>query len=120
MTDSVATISLDRKMFRQRLPLNFSFASVPVVAWLFLIVILPNLLLIGTSFLKSSAGVIVFEPSLTNYARIWNSAGFWALLWRTLSYSFIACVFATVIAYPLAFYVGRVVGRNKALLTMLI
>ncbi|APG86608.1 spermidine/putrescine transport system permease PotB (plasmid) [Sinorhizobium americanum CCGM7] len=113
-------MAADRKTFRRRLPLKFSFASVPVVAWLFLIVVLPNLLLIGTSFLRSSAGVILFEPSLANYARIWNSAGFWALLWRTLSFSFIACVFATMIAYPLAFYVGRVVGRNKALLTMLV
>ncbi|WP_026187156.1 ABC transporter permease subunit [Ensifer sp. BR816] len=120
MTDSIATIAADGKTFRRRLPLKFSFASAPVVAWLFLIVFLPNLLLIGTSFLKSSAGVILFEPSLVNYARIWNSAGFWALLWRTLSFSFIACVFATMIAYPLAFYVGRVVGRNKALLTMLV
>ena len=120
MTDSVATIAADGRIYRRRLPLNLGLASVPVVAWLFLIVVLPNLLLIGTSFLKSSAGVIVFEPSLTNYARIWNSAGFWALLWRTLSFSFIACVFATIIAYPLAFYVGRVVGRNKALLTMLV
>lgn len=120
MTDSVATMAADRKTFRRRLPLKISFASVPVVAWLFLIVVLPNLLLIGTSFLKSSAGVIIFEPSLANYARIWNSAGFWALLWRTLSFSFVACVFATIIAYPLAFYVGRVVGRNRALLTMLV
>ena len=120
MTDSVATIAADGRIYRRRLPLNLGLASVPVVAWLFLIVVLPNLLLIGTSFLKSSVGVIVFEPSLTNYARIWNSAGFWALLWRTLSFSFIACVFATIIAYPLAFYVGRVVGRNKAQLTNLV
>lgn len=100
--------------------LSFKISSVPVLAWLLLIVVLPNLLLVGTSFLKSSAGSIVFEPSLVNYARLWNSAGFWVLLFRTLSYSFAGCLIATLIAYPLAYYVGRVAGKNRALLTVLI
>jgi spermidine/putrescine transport system permease protein len=99
---------------------SFKLSSIPVLAWLFLIVVLPNTLLIAVSFLKSADGVIFFEPSLVNYSRIWNSSGFWVLLVRTLSFSFVACVFATLIAYPLAFYVGRVVRRNKALLTILI
>lgn len=100
--------------------LRFKASSVPVLAWLFLIVLLPNILLVGTSFLKSSAGSIVFEPSLVNYARLWNSSGFWVLLLRTLSYSFAGCLIATLIAYPLAYYVGRMAGRNKAFLTILI
>ena len=99
---------------------RFKASSVPVLAWLFLIVLLPNILLVGTSFLKSSAGSIVFEPSLVNYARLWNSSGFWVLLLRTLSYSFAGCLIATLIAYPLAYYVGRMAGRNKAFLTILI
>jgi spermidine/putrescine transport system permease protein len=99
---------------------SFKLSSIPVLAWLFLIVVLPNTLLIAVSFLKSADGVIFFEPSLVNYSRIWNSSGFWVLLVRTLSFSFVACVLATLIAYPLAFYVGRVVRRNKALLTILI
>ncbi len=121
MTEIVAPALSERASARrERFPLGFRLSSVPVLAWLFLIVILPNLLLIGTSFLKTSAGVFIFEPSLTNYSRMWNSAGFWVLLMRTLSFSFLACMVATLIAYPLAFYVGRVVRRNKALLTMLI
>ncbi|MEH0295488.1 ABC transporter permease subunit [Agrobacterium sp. CCNWLW71] len=81
---------------------------------------MPSLLLIGVSFLKSTGGVIRFEPSLANYQRLWNSSGFWVLLGRTLGYSFAGCFVASFIAYPLAFYVGRVATRNRALLTTLI
>ncbi|AGS26524.1 ABC transporter permease subunit [Rhizobium etli] len=121
MTDNVAS-NLTKPF--QAFPLGFkisvNLASVPVLAWLFLIIVLPNILLIGVSFLKTSGGVILFEPSLVNYTRIWNSAGFWVLLTRTLSFSFCGCVLATVIAFPLAFYVGRVARRYKTLLTVLV
>ncbi|TBY42944.1 ABC transporter permease subunit [Rhizobium leguminosarum bv. viciae] len=121
MTDNVA--SNPTKPLRAS-PLGFklslNLASVPVLGWLFLIVVLPNALLIAVSFLKTSGGVILLEPSLVNYARIWNSAGFWVLLTRTLSFSFLGCVLATVIAFPLAFYVGRVARRYKTLLTVLV
>ncbi|ASS58001.1 ABC transporter permease subunit [Rhizobium leguminosarum] len=121
MTDNVAS-NLTKPL--QASPLGFrislNLASVPVLAWLFLIVVLPNVLLIGVSFLKASGGVILLEPSLINYARIWNSAGFWVLLTRTLSFSFLGCVLATAIAFPLAFYVGRIARRYKTLLTVLV
>ncbi|EJB08202.1 ABC-type spermidine/putrescine transport system, permease component I [Rhizobium leguminosarum bv. trifolii WSM597] len=121
MTDSIAS-NLTKPLQASPLGLKISLnlASVPVLAWLFLIVVLPNVLLIGVSFLKTSGGVILLEPSLINYARIWNSAGFWVLLTRTLSFSFLGCVLATVIAFPLAFYVGRVARRYKTLLTVLV
>lgn len=103
-----------------RFRLGQSLCSTPVIAWLFLIVILPNLLLIGTSFLQTSSGLLVFEPTLKNYARMLNSPGFWMLLVRTLILSFAGCVLATLIAYPLAFYVGRISRRSKALLSILV
>ncbi|MDK4730736.1 ABC transporter permease subunit [Rhizobium phaseoli] len=121
MTDNVAptlTKPLQASPLGFRISLNL--ASVPVLAWLLLIVVLPNVLLVGVSFLKASGGVILLEPSLINYARIWNSAGFWVLLTRTLSFSFLGCVLATAIAFPLAFYVGRMARRYKTLLTVLV
>jgi ABC-type spermidine/putrescine transport system permease subunit II len=104
----------------RRIALPFNPVGLPVFVWLALIVILPNLLLIGTSFLKTANSFMVFEPSLVNYLRIWKSSGFWTLLGRTLSLSFFACALGALVAYPLAFYVGRVVRRNRALLVVLI
>ena len=104
----------------RRIALPFNPVGLPVLAWLVLIVLLPNALLIGTSFLKTANGFMVFEPSLVNYLRIWKSSGFWTLLGRTLTLSFVACAIGALVAYPLAFYVGRVVRRNRALLVVLI
>ncbi|WP_431324797.1 ABC transporter permease subunit [Rhizobium sp. YTU87027] len=121
MTDNLASgVIQPRTISLQHLSARINLAGVPVVVWLLLIVLLPNLLLVATSFLKTSNGVILLEPSLTNYARIWKSMGFWVLLWRTLSFSFLGCLLATCIAYPLAFYVGRVARRHKTLLTVLV
>lgn len=122
MTDNVATnlAGAHQASPPRSFKINLNLAGIPVLAWLFLIVVLPNALLIAVSFLKTSGGVILFEPSLTNYARIWNSAGFWVLLSRTLSFSFLGCLLASVIAFPLAYYVGRVARRYKTLLTVLV
>lgn len=51
MADSLAP-AMDTAIgaLRKRFSLKLSLSSIPVLAWLVLIVLLPNLLLIGTSF----------------------------------------------------------------------
>ncbi|MCZ7449621.1 ABC transporter permease subunit [Agrobacterium rhizogenes] len=121
MTDVANHVSrLDTPHSRLGRTLSVKLISVPVYAWLLLVVLMPNVLLIGTSFLRSSSGTILFEPNFSNYARLWNSTGFWVLLFRTLAYSFGGCFIAALIAYPLAYYVGRVATKSKAFLTVLI
>ena len=100
-------------------PIN-RLRGVPIYAWLLLIVVIPNILLIGISFLKTSQGFLVMEPSLVNYNRLYSSNGFWVLLWRTLKLSLLGCLAGAIIAYPLAFYAARIMRRNKALLVVLI
>ncbi|WP_102959429.1 ABC transporter permease subunit [Mangrovicella endophytica] len=109
-----------RQSLARRIVSSVNPVALPVYAWLALIVLLPNALLIGASILKTANGFMVFEPSLVNYVRLWKSAGFWTLLGRTLWLSFLACALGALIAYPLAFYVGRVVRRHKGLLVVLI
>ncbi|MET0312826.1 MAG: ABC transporter permease subunit [Hansschlegelia sp.] len=94
--------------------------NLPVWAWLVVIVLLPNALLIGCSLMRISNGFIAFDPSLVNYQRLWGSSGFWTLLGRTLKLSLVASGIAALIAYPLAFFVGRVVRRNKPLIVTLV
>lgn len=94
--------------------------QVPVYAWLILVVLLPNVLLIATSFLTVSGGRINFEPSFANYIRLWNSAGFWRLLGSTLQFSFLGCLFGALVAYPMAYFVGRIVRRNRTILAVVV
>jgi spermidine/putrescine transport system permease protein len=104
---------------RRFLP-NVRATSVPLLVWLLLVVVVPNLLLIGTSFLKTRNGFLTFDPSFANYIRLWGSTGFWTLLERTLRLSFLGCLFGALIAYPMAYYVARMVRRNKPLLVVLV
>ncbi|MDQ7246190.1 ABC transporter permease subunit [Dongia sedimenti] len=105
---------------RKRLALHIDPVRIPVYAWLLLIVVLPNLLLIAISFLTASNGRLNFVLSFGNYARLLGSAGFWRLLEATLEFSLIASLCGALAAYPMAYFVGRIAHRNKALLTILV
>ncbi|MGQ0567810.1 MAG: ABC transporter permease subunit [Gemmobacter sp.] len=91
-----------------------------VYLWLAGLVILPNVLLIGTSFLKSDGGVLVYEVTLANYSRTLGSATVQLLILRTIGTAFAAALVAALIAYPLAFYVSRYTGRWKVVAVMLV
>jgi ABC-type spermidine/putrescine transport system permease subunit II len=105
---------------RKDLALRIDPARIPVYAWLLLIVVLPNLLLIAVSFLSASNGRLNFVLSFGNYTRLLGSAGFWRLLEATLGFSLIASLCGALVAYPMAYFVGRIAHRNKALLTILV
>lgn len=105
---------------RRRFSFNLNVAQVPLLAWLVLIVVLPNVLLVATSFLGVSKGRMIFDPTLANYARLWNSNGFWHLLRQTLQFSLLASLCGALLAYPMAYFVGRMTTRHKTLLTVLV
>ena len=92
----------------------------PVYLWLLGLVIAPNLLLLVTSFMQSSGGDVIWQPSLKNYISLFTSYTVQYLAFKTLLVSFCAAAVATAIAYPLAFYISRRLTRGKALAALLI
>jgi spermidine/putrescine transport system permease protein len=95
-------------------------SPVTVYLWLLGLVILPNVLLFATSFLKSSGGVLVYEFTLDNYSRTLASHTVQLLILRTIGTAFAAALVAALIAYPLAFYVSRYMKRWKVVAVMLV
>jgi ABC-type spermidine/putrescine transport system permease subunit II len=91
-----------------------------IYLWLLALVVAPNLLLLATSFLRSSGGVVILEPTLANYARVLGSSTVGLLIARTILTSLAAAVIAALVAYPLAFYVSRYMSRWKTVAVMLI
>ena len=91
-----------------------------VYGWLIFLVLVPNALLLGTSFLKSSGGVLVYEMTFANYQRTLSSDTVRLLIIRTIGTAFVAALVATFIAYPLAFYVSRYMKRWKVVAVMLV
>ena len=96
------------------------FAAVPIYVWIIALVVAPNLLLVLTSFLKSSGGVTVYEFTLDNYTRALASDTVRLLVAKTILTALTAAFLATLIAYPLAFFVSRHLGRYKLLVVLLV
>lgn len=94
--------------------------QIPLYAWLAILVILPNVLLIGTSFLKAANGGIVFDPTLENFTRAFQSSGVWFLLVRTLATAAASTLIASAIAYPMAYYAARVLRKGQFLAVLLV
>ncbi len=88
--------------------------------WLAILVLLPNVLLIGVSFLKSVGGNVVFDPTIENYARAFQSSGVWWLLLRTIAVAALSTTIAAVIAYPMAYYAARILQRGRFMALLLV
>jgi spermidine/putrescine transport system permease protein len=91
-----------------------------VYAWLVALVVVPNALLLVTSFLSSSDGAVLLQPTLHNYASVFGSATVQVLALRTVMISASSALGATLIAYPLAYYISRRLSGGKTIAALLI
>jgi len=94
--------------------------QVPIYIWLAVLVILPNLLLIITSFMTAQGGIVVFEPTFHHFVRAYQSNGVWSLLGRTLFTAGAATFIAALIAYPMAYYAARILRKGKFIALLLV
>lgn len=92
----------------------------PIYAWLVALVIVPNALLLITSFMSSSGGAIVYSPTLANYQSIVGSMTVQTLIFKTIAVALVSTLLATVIAYPLAFYISRNLVRGKTVAALMV
>ncbi len=100
--------------------LLFSASPATIYLWLLALVVAPNFVLLVTSFLKASSGLVTAEVSLRNYAAVFQSKTVLVLVVRTLFTAFVAAALAACIAYPLAFYVSRYLRGMKQVAVMLV
>lgn len=101
----------------------------PTLLWLILLLILPLMLTVITSFGGRSAdGNVIYGFSLNNYLRLFGLGGdgfdpfYLSVIWESLQLSFISTILVILLAYPLAYYVARspVKRRNTLLFLILV
>jgi spermidine/putrescine transport system permease protein len=92
---------------------------VVVGLWVLLLVLVPNLLLLVYSVFTNEGGRASARLTLDNYADIATSDVTLLLLARTLLTAAAAAAVATAIAYPMALFVARRLGRHRALAVLL-
>ncbi|EKS7781145.1 spermidine/putrescine ABC transporter permease PotB [Edwardsiella piscicida] len=91
-----------------------------VVGWLSLFVFLPNLMIIGTSFLtRDDANLVQMVFTGSNYARLFDPL-YAEVLLHSLNMALIATLCCLVIGYPFAFILARLPHRARPLLLFLL
>lgn len=91
-----------------------------IVGWLTLFVLLPNLMIIGTSFLtRDEANLIELTFTFDNYTRLFDP-----LYAKVLGHSFYMAIIATllclVIGYPFAYIVAKMPTRWRPIMLFLV
>jgi len=96
------------------------FFMLPVVLWLFLLIVLPHIDLLIMSFrFESDDWDMVW--SLSNYLSFFDEPIYWLTFVRTAAYSILVTFLTFVIALPVAFFITKVVSpRFQGFLMVLI
>ncbi|ECU6089489.1 spermidine/putrescine ABC transporter permease PotB [Salmonella enterica subsp. enterica serovar Derby] len=93
---------------------------VTIVGWLVLFVFLPNLMIIGTSFLtRDDASFVKMVFTLDNYARLLDPLYFEELL-HSLNMALIATLSCLVLGYPFAWFLAKLPEKIRPLLLFLL
>ncbi|MCF6689199.1 spermidine/putrescine ABC transporter permease PotB [Raoultella terrigena] len=91
-----------------------------IVGWLVLFVFLPNLMIIGTSFLtRDDANFVKLVFTLDNYARLLDPL-YYAVLLHSLNMALMATLACLALGYPFAWFLARLPERVRPLLLFLL
>jgi len=94
--------------------------TLPAIAWVVVLVIAPNAILVVYSFWKNEIFGIDHSFTLANYEAVVQSDTVITLMLRSLAIAGGAATMATLIAFPLAYVVVRYFGRYKFYAALLI
>ncbi len=86
---------------------------VPVLLWLVLLIVLPHMDLLISSFkIENDDGKMVF--SLGNYLAFFQNKIYWFTFVKTAAYAIGITILAFVITFPIAFYLTKVISKKNA------
>ncbi|MEH6453117.1 MAG: ABC transporter permease [Psychromonas sp.] len=91
----------------------------PILLWLFLLVILPQLTMLNIS-MQERVAPRVYEYSFSNFIEFFKEPLYWNTFLRTAIMSIIATILTLIIAFPISYYIAKMLrGRAKGLLFVL-
>ncbi len=91
-----------------------------IVGWLVVFVLLPNLMIIGTSFLtRDEANLIEMTFTFDNYLRLADPLYF-KVLWHSFYMAIVATLLCLVIGYPFAYIVAKMPQKWRPFMLFLV
>ena len=102
-------MNIEKKGFN----VTFYLLIVPVLLWLVLLIVLPHIDLLISSFqIENDDGKKVF--SLANYFAFFTQQIYWLSFLKTAAYAIGVTILAFVITFPIAFYLTKVTSKKNA------
>lgn len=86
---------------------RFRHLVVPYLAWSFVMLLLPMILIAFYSFIKEGNSIVHFQLTFSNYARFFTDQDFLIILWRSLLIALKTTVICLVLGYPIAYFISR-------------
>lgn len=111
---SVALTREGRRSFARRMVLA------PLVVWAALLVLAPNILMLVYSLWRAREGVLLRVLNIDNYVAVVTNGVTLTILGRTVVIAVGAALLATVIAYPMAWFVVRRLSKHRLLAVLLV
>jgi spermidine/putrescine transport system permease protein len=101
---------------------TFLGLSLPVIAALTALLIAPLAVMVTVSFRPELSNNLLgtFEPTLEQYEQAASVGGYWQLLLTSALMALVVAVAATVLAYPVAYFLAFRAGRRAALYLILL
>ncbi|MGR6834118.1 spermidine/putrescine ABC transporter permease PotB [Aliivibrio wodanis] len=91
-----------------------------IVTWLLLFVFIPNVMIIGTSFLtRDEANLIEMTFTMDNYLRLFDPL-YAKVLWHSFYMAIVATLICLVVGYPFAYIVAKMPERWRPFMLFLI
>lgn len=107
----------------KRLKFKNKFQSITISIiffWIIIFILLPNILVLITSFLQSDSNKLInFSFSFDSYKRLIDPL-YLQVMWNSLKMSGIATIICLVIGYPFAFIIARSQARYRAILLFMV
>lgn len=86
---------------------TFKNLVIPYLIWASLMLLLPMLLILFYSLIRSGNDIVNFQFTLSNYARFFTDRDFLLILWRSLLIAFETTILCLLLGYPVAYYIAR-------------
>ncbi len=91
-----------------------------VFAWLIFFVLMPNLLVLGISFLtKDSSNLINFTFSLDSFAKLIDPL-YSQVMWNSLVMASITTLVCVIVGYPFAFFLAKLPAKIRPIMMFLL
>src|SRR5258705_2310224 len=102
--------------------LTFWILYLPPLVWLGAFLLAPLALMAAFSFRADVRGELLqwWTPTLEQYASLFAAGSYWRLLWISAEMALAIAVSATVLAYPVAYFLAFRAGRRAGLYLILL